>query len=472
MHPAEKRVVAAVGLHLVFLSWALGGMPPWTQWISLGLSAIGFILALLPRNYTEDQTSGNEFRLIMWPKLFKFPIFWLGAALLGLVATQALNPAWQYQTDGKGWWMTAIPHVGWLPTGVEAPFLKWNQWRMLVFYSAAWLTVCTIWIGLTRRRSVQALLFILAGNGLLIGVFGLAQRLLGNGKIFWFYESPNPSFFSSFIYKNHGGAYLLLGLAVSSGLAGWYYLRGLRRLEKSNPSGVLAFFATCIAVSILTSYARGATITMFAFLLVSVAAFVWHQFHAPSESRKPIVAIALILIFGYFLKNGFEALRSKEAWSRLRQGITRQDGSLDARERATVAAQEMLHDHFLRGTGAGSFRYLFPIYQHRHPELVAQNGRPMFWEHAHNDVLQMPIELGLAGSLLLLTSALYWLVRLGKNFFWENPLSASVVLGAVLVVVYSWWDFPFQNPAILVTWCALWPLATLWSQFGETSGGT
>jgi hypothetical protein len=42
-----------------------------------------------------------------------------------------------------------------------------------------------------------------------------------------------------------------------------------------------------------------------------------------------------------------------------------------------------------------------------------------------------------------------------------------VLLGLALTVVYSWWDFPFQCPAILLTWCALWPAVVLWTQFEE-----
>jgi hypothetical protein len=35
------------------------------------------------------------------------------------------------------------------------------------------------------------------------------------------------------------------------------------------------------------------------------------------------------------------------------------------------------------------------------------------------------------------------------------------------MVIYGWWDFPFQNPAILITWCTLWPAVTMWTQFEE-----
>ena len=230
---------------------------------------------------------------------------------------------------------------------------------------------------------------------------------------------------------------------------------------------MLAFFATCIAVGVLTSYARGATLTMLVFLLGTIAAFVVHQIRTPKENRKPIVLFVLILVFGYFLKTGFDALRSREAWDRLRAGVMREDLSLEFRERATRASLEMLQENWQLGVGAGSYRFTFPIYQHRHPDLVAYKGQRMFWEHAHNDIVQTPIELGLTGMLLLLAGVGWFLFALVRSYFWENALSASVVFGLMLILAYSWWDFPFQCPAILITWLALWPAITLWTQFEE-----
>jgi hypothetical protein len=117
--------------------------------------------------------------------------------------------------------------------------------------------------------------------------------------------------------------------------------------------------------------------------------------------------------------------------------------------------------------GAGSFRFLFPIYQARHPELAAVAQRPVYWEHAHNDLVQIPIELGLTGSALILLGGGYWTLLLIRSYFWASPLGICCVLGAVLLVIYAWWDFPLQCPAILITWCALWPGVTLWTRLEE-----
>lgn len=468
VHPAELAVLWVVSAHLVFLPWAIGTMRMWAQHVSLAFALVGLLLALLPRNYTHEHSSGGEFRLLTWTKLLKFPFFWLGLLFFGYLAAQGLNPAWRFQENEKVWWMVEIDFNHWLPRGYEAPYERWNIWRMIVIYLPPWLTVCTLWIAFTRRRTVQLFLITLGVNGLFLAIFGVLQQLSKTTKIFGFFESSNPAFFASFIYKNHGAAYLFLTLAITCGLAAWYYIRGLRRMEKSNPSGVLVFFATCIAVAILASLARGIIITMVAFLLVCMIAFIVHQLMLPAETRKPAVAVALVLVFAYFLKVGVDTIPRRGAWEQFKNGVMRVDNSLALREKVTDASIVMLGDHWAAGLGAGSFAFLFPRYQHLHPELMQQNGASIKWSAAHNDIVQTPIELGAAGMLLLLTSLGYFGVRLVRSYFWENPLSSCMVFGALTLVAYSWWDFPFLCPAVLTTWWVIWPIAVMWAQFEES----
>ena len=154
IHPTEKFLLYVISAQLVFLPWALGGMLEWVQWVSFGLSVLGFGVSLFPRDYNEVGPGQAPFRLYTWPKLARFPIFWLGLALLGYITVQGLNPAWVYVTDGKGWWMQAMPHRDWLPSGVDVPFGRWGPWRMLMIYASVLMTVCAVWIGFTRRRSL------------------------------------------------------------------------------------------------------------------------------------------------------------------------------------------------------------------------------------------------------------------------------------------------------------------------------
>ncbi len=460
-----------VGSHLVLIPWALGGTRMWGQAASFILSVVSLSLAMWPRSYTAEYTAAHPFRLIMWPKLIKFPIFWLGLSLLVLIVIQALNPAWKYKSDGTVFWMQGIPHQEWLPQGVQAPFEKWNQWRILLIYSSAWMTACAVWVGLTRRSSLRTLLLALAINGLVLTACGVAQKTFGNGKIFWAVTSPNPQFFATFIYKNHAGAYLNLLLAVTWGMAGWYYLRGLRRMDKSDPSILLAFFALCIGAGVFVSEARGATLVMLVFTAAMFLSFGALQFRLPKGGRQPLVSALLLIIVAGSFYPALKSLGSSSILVRLNDGITRQDPSLKWREQATQASLEMLRENWTHGVGAGAFRYLFPTYQHRHPELVTRFGKRLFWEHAHNDVVQFPIELGITGTLLLLACGGYLLIAGARHFFWTSPVCLSASGMLALLVLYAWWDFPFQNPAIIVTATCLAVITLAWAKTGDFGGG-
>ena len=69
--------------------------------------------------------------------------------------------------------------------------------------------------------------------------------------------------------------------------------------------------------------------------------------------------------------------------------------------------------------------------------------------------------------LLLLAGLGWYLLTLIRGYFWENALSATVVLGLLAILAYGWWDFPFQCPAILITWLALWSAIVIWTHFEE-----
>mgnify|MGYP003353630805 FL=1 len=120
---------------------------------------------------------------------------------------------------------------------------------MFLVFGSAWLTACAVWTGFTRRRTLQILVGALAANGVLLAVLGVTQRMTHTNLIYWNFDFPGAMTFASFVYKNHGAEYLLLALAAACGLAAWFYFRGLRRMEKSNPSGVLAFAATFVAIT-------------------------------------------------------------------------------------------------------------------------------------------------------------------------------------------------------------------------------
>lgn len=465
LHPLEQAVLVSVCTTLAFLPWAVGSSRPWAQITGCCLAGLSLLIALLPRTYVREYAAGPGFRLLTWPRLIRFPIFWLGLLLLAWITTQALNPAWVRVTDGQYWWLFPRLHIDWLPTSVRAPFLAGNTWRYLMNDATAWLTVCAIWIGFTRRRTLQRFFVVLAAQGVLLGLLAMAQRLTGATQVFWSVTSANPEFFASFIYKNHAGAYLNLILEVSVALSAWYYFRGLRRMEKSNPAGLFAFFACVLAVDIFVSLSRASLAMMALFFAVALAIFFIHLLRNPGLPRKPSVLIAMVSIFAVFAALGLRSLSADRAWDRVQQLFAERDTSFAMREQVTQAAMEMYREHWLTGTGANDFRFLFPPYQKKYPLIYGGNGHPqLYWEHVHNDLLEIPLELGLPAVVILLCGAGYWFVLLVRHRAIDHPFCLIVVAGCLLTVLHARWDFVFQNPAILVTWCALWPATVRWLQ--------
>jgi O-antigen ligase len=474
LHPAEKLLLGVVSTHLIFLPWALGTMHVWSQVTSFCLAILGFGIALRSRRPflrgvgtppTNDAQTDRRSRPVQ--NLICFPLFWLGLAFLVYVLIQALNPAWEYHLAGRYWWLQKIDHVRWLPTGMRAPFAISNPWRNLMIYTDAWLLVNTLWIGFARRRSLQILFTVLGCNAFALAVFGLAQKALHLELIFGFWKPPASYFVSSFIYKNHAGAYFNLLLCLTIGLFFWYSYRSQRRLDKSSPGSVLVFFALAITVIIFFSGSRTATLLMGIIVLSVAGYYFWRKRQDKTDLIDNLsiwFPLGCVLIFilvaiysldtGMIMDNLYQAAESAEV-----QGT----GIRQVASRATLA---MAEDKLAFGWGAGCYRYYFPVYQVRYPELSRKSdqGLPLYWEHAHNDYVETLAEVGLVGVglLALVLGCAAWLMIRAR--VWENPLALFATLGLVVTAVHSAVDFNFQNPAILLTWCALVPAIILWAE--------
>jgi O-antigen ligase len=471
LHPLEKALLAVVATHLVFLPWALGTMHVWSQSISFGLSVVGMVLALRPRTYSEEYTGGEPFRLHTLPKLLRFPIFWLGLVFLLYILIQALNPAWEFVRNDRFWWLQGVSCIDWLPTGLRTPFAQANPWRSLMIYASAWMTVCTIWTGFTRRKSIRILLIVLAMNAFALALFGLIERALHAKKIFWFWQPPANTFVASFVYSNHAGAYFNLLLAICCALAFWYHRRRVRRMERSSPAVVFGSFALVLVMIVLYSFSRGAIVLMAGFLAVVVGAAGVRSFTSRDTDRSPLITVVLSLLFLGFLGLGLASLKTGGLIDRLdtlSKGV--EDVSAKSRLVAAQATWEMAQDNLVTGWGAGSFRFYFPVYQVRHPEITMDEGRRVLWEHAHDDYLELLAEVGAIGCGILVAGFLLYIARLARLRVWRHPAAAVLLLGCLVMMIHAAFDFPFFNPAILITWCALWPVMLRWLEIEQQRG--
>jgi O-antigen ligase len=500
LHPQEKWFLGIVLIQLVFLPWAFGTMHVWSQVTSLALSALGMVVAVWPRLYEGEQaiifsreqgagsreqgtggkTNNREhpadnraaaYRLSAVSRLLRFPLLWLGLMLLACLGLQALNPSWIWERNATAWWLRRVNDIPWLPTSVDTPFERFDVWRQFIIYATAWLTVCALWVGITRRRTLHIILSVLVGNAVILGLMGFVHKASGEAKLLWLQAYPDASSFASFVYQNHAGAYFGLMSFAAIGLAVWHFFDGRKRMARSTPSALWGIASLLLVFAVVFSLSRGAIISLTVFGIAAVIAVVILRFSSSTQSTIPtivpvMVALGIFGTVGWMIRQiDFSAVYYRfEQLSKLQAN----DPSVMSRKLAREAAIEMYGDHWVRGVGAGGFRHLYPEYIKGKP-MIYEGGR-YFWEHAHNDWLEIPIELGLTG-VLLVAAGFGWLVWTWfRGGGWRHPVTLMVMLGAGQVMAHAVMDFPFQNPAILVTWWSLLAISLRWLELEPPAG--
>ncbi len=475
LHPCEKTLAWITALILIFQPWALGGMRLWSQYIVGGLALLAFAVALIPRNYTNEHHAGGSFHLRTWPKLMRFPIFWLGLIYFVIILIQIANPAWQVVSSEKGWWLQRIEYIRWLPHGVaDTPASMMNGWRTMLIQGAAWLLVCALWIGVTRRKTSRILITTIALNGVAIALILFLQRLTGTRELLWFVDVKTAYYFAgSFFYKNHAGGFLVLIIAATLGLAWWHMAKAERELQKSHPGMIFVFIALITFAALTMTYARVATVLGAILIIVAGGGFVLRIFSNRFRGLPPLVtAIISLLVIGFLtltvvsfdtnkLQGRFKYLLTEKGWFH----------AATVRQLSTSATYDMAKDSFWFGHGAGSYRFLFPKYQKNYPEIWMRDfkrGKRMvpkrlYWEHAHNDYVEMLSEMGLLGASIIFSgiTVIGWGIR--RHFLFSSPPLIAFLSGPALIMLSAYVDFPMHNPAILLTGSAIIVLTFNWA---------
>lgn len=143
----------------------------------------------------------------------------------------------------------------------------------------------------------------------------------------------------------------------------------------------------------------------------------------------------------------------------------RGEESLQQRAQTPVQAFGMVKAHPLAGVGAGSFYTEFPRFKSADKEG--------YWDHAHNDYVQIAAETGLVGFGLLAGLVLLAIWRIARLWrLHESRLNRGMAFGAAMAVcaflVHSWVDFNLQIPANALYFSVI--LALVWALVPREAG--
>lgn len=96
-----------------------------------------------------------------------------------------------------------------------------------------------------------------------------------------------------------------------------------------------------------------------------------------------------------------------------------------------------IKDHWMTGTGIGTFPIVYPFY-----EPLVDMVRA-YANHAHNDYLEIAMETGVFGAVLLSC----FIALVVKNIF-NSSLSEAATLGIISILIHSIVDYPLRTFAI------------------------
>ncbi len=451
--PQEKWLVSAVALLLGYSAWARGGtvvalQPP--------MLVLGVLLLLLPMLLPGSVGNGIPPSASAPRRLFTDPLFHVGVAFLALLAIQCANGGRTlvFDPETSKWFYTA-PRVPWLPSSIS----RSESAEMFAWFFPAWAAMLCVRSGRISRSGLRALFFLMVVNAGLLALFGVLQYLSGTHSIFWI-QPLDCTFFASFGYENHAGAFFTLMLSLSCVLL-------VHDLVRKNGCGSARRRSLLIACALLTllganlSLSRAAIALSWTIVLWVTAYLVqqmWPRLR-PVERLYLVLAIAVVLLVAVLLVAGlgWDVIRQQE-WD---MKETHRSANPLGGEWALMrsAAVRLWLDHPWFGIGGWGFRYLLGWYIP--PELW---GKIRVGDASvHNDALQFLSEFGLFGTALLASWAVIPLVSVLRAGGWRNPPVRVALAGLSMTVVQSMIDLPFRCPAVLYAWAVILAALPEWS---------
>ena len=377
------------------------------------------------------------------------PVMFLLAAAIALAVLQLvpLPPTIWQALPGRA----AVKGVA-MVIGEGQPWRSWSITPGATANALASLivpvTALLLMAGMTAddRMMSPGLLLCVVVAAMLLGLLQFSGAGFDNPLI---NETPG-SVSGSFANRNHFALFLALGCLL---VPGWVFLDG-RRAGWRGPVGlalVLLFFLT-----ILASGSRAGTALGLIALAIGIG-LSWGGIR--SELRRyprwvfPALVACMIVTVVIVVLISVAADRAVSI-----DRVFAVDPEQDMRSRGLSTVIAMIREYFPAGSGLGGFD---PIFRMHEPfDLL----KPTFFNHAHDDLIEVVLDAGLPGLLLLLSGLAWWawasiaVWRKGRSSRHTLPKLGSAIL--LLVILASAFDYPVRTPMIMAivviagTWLA------------------
>ena len=254
-------------------------------------------------------------------------------------------------------------------------------------------------------------------------LYGLLQVMNDSLGVLWLPSSLGAKGVArgTIIYRNQYATFLNMcwPLAVAVAALG----------VKKRPAPLFLFAAGMMMLAVLFSLSRGGTISLFCIAIMIGLTM-------PFAKRKKVTAVLLLLIFLAFygaLLGGYDDLI---------QRFTNLQASAMQRFNVWCMSLPILYDHPLTGIGLESYVKLSPLYLKNFPET-------QIWDRAHNEYVELAIELGWPAMLLFSSYLFSSLIVHGRRIMQKKRaiIGIAAFAGICSFFIHGITDFGWQLPA-------------------------
>jgi O-antigen ligase len=343
----------------------------------------------------------------------------------------------------------------------ETARLALYSWALLSFFT------CTVLL-IDSRDRLRTLFWVIVACGAFQALYGSFMTL--SDLEYGFFHKKYVNFgvaTGTFINRNHLAGYLEMCLAIGIGLLVSTLREGSslswrNRIRHSLDTLLgsklrLRLFLAFMVIALVLTRSRMGNSAFFISLPLCGLLMMIVQRKLHKGAIVLFVSLMLIdfLIIGQWF--GYEELAARVQSTSLQT---------ETRDEVVRDSQLMLQDYPLSGTGLGSFYSSYPPY--KGDDVVG------FYDHAHNDILEFAITLGIIGYTPLLLLVLFSLLTAIRALYKRRDQLArgvafAATMGIISLLIHSSADFNLHIPANALMFMLLIALAWISNQLPRKS---
>lgn len=282
-----------------------------------------------------------------------------------------------------------------------------------------------------RAADRPRLLKLVVAVAILSAILGGLQKASGGADLFTPFASGHRGLGTGlFVNRNHQATFLLIAMLLAGGTAGARSSLGAASPAKLVALGLILLFGAGVA----------ATASRTGFILLVPALLISLLLLFPVKIKPARLAIGFLGT----IAAGAAALQS----SAVRRTLSRfESGIDDARFEYWTDLAPAISSFWPVGSGVGTFARVFPIF-----ESLGSVGAN-FVRNAHNDYLEVLLETGLPGALLMLLAGLFLAgcaVQLYRHRAEQDSAAKIAALVAILLLLlHSVVDYPIRMLSLM-----------------------